>query len=195
MFKETSVFHNQFFHFAVCSTFLLSVAVMSPTPSAQAGCGCTKPPPELATVRPNATYAGTDITVFHPDFKSGKKYAVTFTSGVEGDSETQDAWAIVRRDLADGQQKPQLVVPLPDLPLGPTSVSVYVAGQNGAFIALDDSVLTVVPQPVMIDNNGDSSEKNFRAAVSRSGVVYFSLDVSQIKEPRVFRAQAEGYPP
>ena len=40
----------------------------------EAGCGCDKPPPEPAAVRPQATYAGTEVTLFHSDLQSGQDY-------------------------------------------------------------------------------------------------------------------------
>ena len=51
---------------------------------AHAGCGCDKPPPALAEVRPNVTYAGMPVTLFHASLQSGQSYDVTFTSGITG---------------------------------------------------------------------------------------------------------------
>jgi hypothetical protein len=161
----------------------------------QAGCGCDKPPPVLAEIRPNATYAETEVTLFHPDLQSGQDYTVTFTSGTTGESVFVETQALTRRGLADGQYKPQVVVPLPDMPLGPTSISVSLSGQSGALMAVTDDAFTVVPQPVVLPEEvGESSLSDFQAAVSRDGVVYLSLDVSAMQLPRTFKAQAQGYP-
>lgn len=43
---------------------LLSAVCLQAPPLAQAGCGCDKAPPAPAAVRPHATYAGMDITLF-----------------------------------------------------------------------------------------------------------------------------------
>jgi hypothetical protein len=72
---------------------------------AQAGCGCDKPPPELAEVRPNVTSAGMEATLFHSNIQSGQTYDVTFASGITGESATVTSTAVFKRDLADGQEK------------------------------------------------------------------------------------------
>ena len=162
--------------------------------SVQAGCGCTKPPPELASVRPNATYAGTELTLFHASLQAGQDYTVTLTSGTQpGQSASVQVEAVIRRDVADGGVKPQLNIALPSLPLGPTSISV--TDQNGPVLSLTDDAFTVVPQPIAIPSEvGESSLPNYQAAVSRNGVVYMSLDVSAVQHPRTFQAEALGYP-
>lgn len=55
-------------------SFLVMGVVSTP---AYAGCGCEKPAPAVAPVRPHATYAGTDVTLFHPGLQVGVTYAVT----------------------------------------------------------------------------------------------------------------------
>lgn len=174
---------------------LITTFLFGPLPLARAGCGCDKPPPALAEVRPNATYAGTDVTLFHSTLQSGQAYDVTFTSGITGESVTIQAQAVTRRDLADSQDKPQLVVSVPVLPLGPTSLSVRAAGQSGALLAVTDDAFTLAPQPIALPSEvGETSLPGYQAAVSRAGVVYISLDVSAIQHPRTFHAQALGYP-
>jgi hypothetical protein len=162
---------------------------------AQAGCGCDKPPPAAAAVRPNVTYAGSDVTLFHSAFQPGQTYTVTFTSGVTGNSESVSEQAVSRRDIAGGQYKSQLVVTVPELPLGPTSISVHQAGQNSAMMAVSDAAFTIAPQPVVVPaQHGQYHFRNFQAAVSRQGVVYISLDLTNVTDPQVFQAQANGYP-
>ena len=122
-------------------------------------------------------------------------YAVTFASGTTSATATVEAEAVNRRDLADGVYKPQVVVPLPDLPLGPTSISVTVAGQSDPLSVVDDDAFTVAPQPVALPLAvGEYRLPDFQAAVARDGTVYLSLDLSEIHDPRTFRVQALGYP-
>lgn len=162
---------------------------------AQAGCGCSKLPPELAEVRPNATYAGMDVTLTHPNVQSGQSYDVTFTSGTTGASATVTAVAVTQRDLADSQEKPQVVASVPALPLGPTSISVSLSGQSGVVMAATDEAFTVVQPPLVFSEAvGAASVPDYQAAVSRNGVVYISLDVTDMHLPRTFQAQAVGYP-
>lgn len=175
---------------ALLLTGLGAIVVANPV---EAGCGCDKPPPVPAELRPRATYAGAEVTVFHPDLVPGQSYVAEFVSGTTAQSASVQAVAASRRDLADGLFKSQLVVSLPDLPLGPTSITV--GDQAGTLLSLGDEALTVVGQPVVVPSKkGEYRTPDFQAAVSRDGVVYVALDLSQLTDPMVFRAQAVGYP-
>ncbi len=170
------------------------------TQPAQAGCGCDKAPPDAATVRPNAAWAGEELSIFEPSLVVGMLYAVDFNSGTTNASAQVKAFAVNRRDLADGIFRVQLNVALPDLPLGPTEISVTSVGGNigvseDSMFTLDDSALTVTPAPVALATElGSFTETNYQAAVGRDGTVYISLDLSAVKEARTVRAQALGYP-
>jgi hypothetical protein len=65
--------------------------------SAEAGCGCTKAPPEPTAVRPHATYAGMEVAIFDASLHAGQAYDVTFSS-LTGESVTVQAEAVSRRD-------------------------------------------------------------------------------------------------
>ncbi|MGE0684905.1 MAG: hypothetical protein AB7P69_28835 [Candidatus Binatia bacterium] len=118
---------------------------------------------------------------------------VTFTAE-NGATAAMQTQAVTKRDIADGQYKPQLTVTLPDLPIGPTDITIK--HSDGIIVTiLDDSFLTIVPQPVVVPNQvGQSTFSAFQAAVSRDGVVYLSLDLTNVTMPMIFRAQAKGYP-
>ena len=172
---------------------IVALTFFSGLPAASAGCGCDKPPPVPAVVRPEATYAGRTVTVFHPSLLVGQTYSVVFTSGVSGASTTVTASAVKARDLADGNYKPQVNAVVPAMPLGPTRIAVVAGGKT--LLSVDDSALTVVPQPIIVPTSaGELHTTGFKAAVSRAGVVYVSLDLSQVKDPLVFRAQLKGVP-
>lgn len=180
--------------FSAVAALLTGIWLFS-TPVAQAGCGCEKPPPPPASVRPQVAYAGTEITLFYPDFQPGQAYTVVFTSSATGDSAMVNAKAVERRDLADKQYKPQVTASLPTLPLGPASISVYQQGQSGAVMALSDDAFTVAPLPLLIPSKiGSYRANNFQMAVSRQGVAYLTLDVTAVTNPMVFRVWADGYP-
>jgi cytoskeletal protein CcmA (bactofilin family) len=180
---------------SILATLLAGFLLFSAPLSARAGCGCEKPPPPPASVRPQVAYTGTEITLFHPTFQPGQMYTVTFTASTTGASAMVDAKAVNRRDMADRQYKPQVNVLLPTLPLGPASISVYVKGQSGAVLALADDAFTVAPQPLRIPaKTGAYQADKFEAAVSRQGVVYFSVDMTEVTNPMVFRVWTNGYP-
>jgi hypothetical protein len=160
---------------------------------ASAGCGCEKPPPVPAEIRPRATYAGAPVTLFAPALQEGRSYAVEFVAGTTGARTVVDATAVLRRDLADGVAKVQLVLPVPSVPLGPTGVTVWDGGTPVS--AVDDDAFTVTAAPVVFSDAPTRTVlSGYRAGVSRGGVVYVALDLSQVASPLVIRAQLRGYP-
>ncbi|MGE0682154.1 MAG: hypothetical protein AB7P69_14805 [Candidatus Binatia bacterium] len=177
-----------------CTILLVGLVLLGGSRTAQAGCGCDKPPPAPAAVRPNATYAGMPVTLFHSGLQAGQNYEVTFTA-LNGQNTTASTQAVSRRDLADGVYKPQLVLTTPVLPLGPVGISVKLAGQSGALFTVADDLFTVVPQPISVPAQvGEFRYQNFQLAVSRAGVAYLSLNLNAVTLPMVFQAQAVGYP-
>jgi len=103
---------------------VLAFAVSFAPQAAEAGCGCEKPPPAPAAVRPAFAYSGAPVSLISPSFRAGQLYTVTFRSGTTGAMARAQAPAVTKRDLADGISKQHLVVPLPPLPLGPTHIVV-----------------------------------------------------------------------
>src|SRR5204863_446812 len=78
-------------------------------------------------------------------------------------------------DLADGQYKPQLVVPLPAMPLGPASISATSGNRNKPDVAIDDSAFTVVPTPVALPaQHGAWHYPHFRPARGRARVLHIA---------------------
>jgi hypothetical protein len=181
---------------------MAALVLGSAPPAAHGGCGCDKAPPDAASIRPNATYAGAVVTIFDEDLRAGSSYQVEFRSGTSSAVARVQAVAVADLDLADARRKPQdrhlvpqLVVQLPDLPLGPTAVTVTAGGASAPLFTIDDEALTVVDQPLRLPQDlGDYVVENVQGAVSRDGTVYFALDLTGIELPRVFQAQALGYP-
>jgi len=175
----------------IAAFFLAALAAPHRAP---AGCGCQKAPPDAASVRPNATYAGTQVTLFSPSFQVGQVYAVDFISGTTSATATVTGTIVSRRDIADGVTKPQLVVTVPSLPLGPTQLKVRLSNLTTPMMVIADSAFTVAPAPIAVPQTvGSGNYGAYRAAVGRDGTVYIGLDMSAVRQPRVFRAQAKGY--
>jgi len=152
------------------------------TSPAHAGCGCDKPPPPPAAVRPAFGSPGDVITLFSNDIKVGNTYTVQF--GNSSKSITALGVVVNRRDLADGVYKPQVVVPLPSLPLGPTSVSVTGATAGGVIISAPDSAFTVAPTPVAIPADyGRVKWAGFQAAVGRDDYAPFEELLTVLSKP------------
>jgi hypothetical protein len=162
--------------------------------TSHAGCGCDKPAPRPAAVRPDVTYAGTRVSFFSSAFGVGESYLVTFTS-MDGTSATTTGTVAAARDLADAVEKPQLQVLLPSLPLGPASIAVRAAEDSEPILTISDRDFTVAPQPIAMPlQYGSWSYPETRLAVDRDGVAYLSLDLTTMTQPLVFEAEMDGYP-
>lgn len=187
--------HSRVFSVLLCLGVVVSMLLLG-TPSAHAGCGCSKPAPPPAAVRPNVTYGGMPVSLFGTGITTGQLYTVTFTA-MNGTSTTvSSVQAVSKRDLADAASKSQLVVTVPStVPLGPVGITVKQAGQSTPFLSIPDTNFTVAPQPIVIPNQvGTFTYGSYKAAVGRNGVVYVTLDLTGNTNPRTFRAQALGYP-
>jgi hypothetical protein len=160
-----------------------------------AGCGCAKPPPVPAPVRPNVGYPGAPVTFFSRTLQAGATYTATFTSATTGESRSVDGQAALRRDLADGASKPQLEVVLPAVGVGPVSIVITAAGSSDPVLSIADSDFTATAAPLPVPNALGAWEfPGAQGAVGRNGVVYVTLDLTNMEEPMVVTAQALGYP-
>lgn len=161
--------------------------------SAHAGCGCEKAPPAPADIRPHMSWPGRDVTVFDARLVPGETLEVRFAPASGAPAQTVSAVAVSRRDFADGVAKPQVVVTVPDLPPGPTAIEVRRPGADAALLALDDRSFTAMGQPLRVPAElGEWTYEDVHAAVDRDGVIYVGLDLAQLQQPMVFRAQAIG---
>ena len=87
--------HTQVFSLLFRLGVLASTMLVGP-PAAHAGCGCTKPAPPPAAVRPNVTDGGRPVTLFHPSLVTGGSYTVQFTA-LDGSSASVSATAVNSR--------------------------------------------------------------------------------------------------
>lgn len=177
------------------AAILLTIA--GPVRIANAGCGCDKPPPPPAPVRPAATFVGMPVTITSAKLVVGIPYRVVFISGLDSTVRAVvDGVAVARRDLADRVVKSQLVVTLPDMPLGPTKIVVKPVTKGAtALLSFSDAALTVAPRPIALPSlAGEWQYPSYQAAVGRDGTMYMSFDLTGLTAPMVFDAWAEGYP-
>ena len=188
---------------------LSGIAVLLKTLSAvpvDAGCGCNKPPPPLAPIRPAFGSPGDTVTVFPTGIVPGQSYNVTFASG--GTTMSVPGVAVVKRDFADGVAKPQISVSVPNVPLGPTAVTVTGAASTGTvtgtvtttaapapLLALDASAFTTLPmQLALTEDNGETIFYCYRAAVGADGTTYIPLNVGAISQHIIFKGFGQVYP-
>ena len=82
---------------ALTSVLSLVAFFVSVTPT-YGGCGCDKPPPPVASVRPAFASPGNTVTLFAPGIQDGVSYLVLFVSRVRRSSAA---------DLCDGHDPPR----------------------------------------------------------------------------------------
>jgi hypothetical protein len=161
---------------AVLANFVLSAP-------AHAGCGCDKPPPPLAAIRPAFASPQNTVTLFASGLTAGKSYDVVFGAGTA--TVTVPAVSVLRRDFADGIAKLQVPVVVPDLPAGPTSVTLKSNGRT--LLAVPASDFTVLQAPIALtEENAETIAACYRAAVGSDGTFYLPLDITAITQHMVF---------
>jgi len=170
---------------------LLGIATLA-IPSAHAGCGCDKPPPPRASVRPFATHAGATVTVFDERLAAGRAYRVEF-HGIDGSTDWSEARAHTVRDLADRQRRIALEVSVPPLPLGPAGITIR--ADDGVVVQLADTEFTVTPEPIALHEYDEAIvQEGYRAAVGRDGTLYLGVEVSAVDAATTFVGGGKGYP-
>ncbi len=171
---------------------LIAIALVATPFTAHAGCGCDKPPPPRAAIRPFVAHAAQTVTIFDQAIANGRAYRVEFRS-LDGAADWSAGRGRMIRDLADGERRPGLEVNVPPLPLGPAAVTVYDGDQ--AVLALADDEFTVAPDPIELHEYRESiTQDGYRAAVGRDGTLYIALDVARVSTATTFSARGVGYP-
>jgi len=159
---------------------------------AEAACGCDKPPPPRAAVRPFVGYADQTIALFDQRLVPGQRYTVLFESR-DGTADWSSGRALMKRDLADGQPRPQLRVPVGTVSLGPCTISVW----NGVepLYRLSDDQFTVAAPPIVLHDFSETVEQDgYRAGVGSDGTMYIPIDVSQVVDATTFTGVGVGFP-
>jgi hypothetical protein len=168
------------------------MALTLPT-AVEAGCGCDKPPPPRASVRPFVASKDQRITLFDVRLVSGLTYDIKFTPSAGGTPEWVRRKAVSRRDFADGQYRVQLRTPLPRMPLGPCAISVWKSGQ--LVYSLADDQFTVAARPIALQHRDDMIvRENYQAAVGRDGTIFIPFDLGQVDDATTFTGKAYGLP-
>jgi hypothetical protein len=168
-------------------------ALLVLAPRADAGCGCDKPPPPIAAIRPFVTWSGGTVTLFDTRLEPGKTYRVFFDSIIDRWEGWSSGVAELQPDLADGRVRAQMRVVVPRLGFGPQRVQVW--DGDALLYELDPSQLTVTWTPIPLHDFMDSiSTDQYRAGVGMDGTVYIAVDVSQVAGATSFRGAAIGFP-
>jgi hypothetical protein len=168
----------------------VSLALLVAPGPGEAGCGCDKPPPVMAQVRPAFASPGDEVTLFSSELQAGVPYRVRFD-----DARDITAVPVLRRDFGDGAAKLQLVVKAPSLPPGPTKIKVERESGGPAILKIEESGFTML-QPALALPEADvqTIAKCYRAAVGEDGTVYFPFDVGAIAKHTIFSGIGKSYP-
>jgi len=161
---------------------------------ARADCGCDKPPPPPAAVIPKVAFPGMTVTLFDNSLQVGQTWDVVFQGGTT--TATVGASVVSKRDITDATgmtSKPQLVVPVPSISAGPTSILAYTAT---ASLFVPNTSFTVIGKPVVYsEQNGSYKVSSYTTAVGYDGATYISIGVDKVCKAMKFRAFIkEGYP-
>ena len=182
---------------ALTHVVAFAALLLSATGSARAGCGCDKPPPPVAAIRPPFASPADSVTLLADGITAGQEYAVHFQAwdaGGDGPTATVTGIAVVKRDFADGVAKPQLVVGVPPLPPGPAAVSVTPLDSATAVLDVPSSDFTILqPALPLQEATGQTRATCYRAAVGADGTVYFPLDIAAIADRMIFAGRIGGY--
>ena len=160
--------------------------------NSQAGCGCAKPAPPRAGIRPFFGSVDQHVTLFDDRLGSTGQYDVLFES-LDGTTDWSRGKVKARRDLADGQRRPQLRVKVPDVGFGPCRISVWHQGVK--LYGLEPEQFTVIAPPVPLHDFAESVDRNgFRTGVGSDGTIYFAMDVSEVSDATTFTGAVSGMP-
>src|SRR5262249_14450876 len=138
----------------VHAAFATALLISAPRPGG-ASCGCEKPPPVAAAIRPSFAFPARDlfapcdptrggcVALFGGALLEGRKYGVDFPYA-DGPRRGVEVVARRARDLADGAWRVQLWVPVPPRsPLGPAALEVR-NGAGAVVLAIPDTDFTVI---------------------------------------------------
>ena len=180
--------------FASAALLVITLAAMLPA-RADAGCGCSKPPPPRAAVRPFVGWADQTITLFDDQLTPGAAYWVQFTSTVDGTVDWSRGKVSNRRDFADGVARRQLRTAVGNVSLGPCSIAVWNSAGTAPLLTLGDDQFTVIAPPIALhDFRERVVQENLQAGVGKDGTVYIAVDVTGVTDGTVFTGTGNGFP-
>lgn len=167
----------------------LTLAVV--VPRAWAFCGCDKPPPPRASVRPFAAWSDQTITLFDDRLDKSGQYTVRFVAR-DGSSDWSRAKAVLRRDFADGAYRQQLRVSVPEVPFGPMGIEVYDPDDSFVYRLADDQFTVIAPPIPLHDFAETVTRDGYQTGVGADGTVYFAFDTSGMTTATTYTGTAVG---
>lgn len=172
--------------FAIATMLLLASAS-----TANAMCGCDKPAPPRAAVRPFVAHAEQTITLFDDRFQERKQYTVVFTAR-DGSSDWSQGRGVARKDFADGVIRRQLRVAVPNVAFGPSAISVFTHGGEHLYTLSDDQ-FTVIASPIALHDFAETiARPGFKTGVGVDGTMYVAFDATEMSNATTYTGLATG---
>jgi hypothetical protein len=161
-------------------------------PHAFAMCGCDKPPPPRANVRPFVAHAEQMITLFDDRLTDRGQYTVVFTAA-DGSTDWSRAHVVMKRDFAaDHAVRAQLRVAVPNVNLGPSTISVFDPDDHYLYSLRDDE-FTVIAQPIAIHDFAETiTRSGYQTGVSTDGNLYVAFDATEMSDATTYTGTAKG---
>jgi hypothetical protein len=177
----------------VMASVLAAAMTTTVVSSAQAACGCDKPPPPRASVRPFVGTVDQEITLFDDRFEKNGHYTVLFQSR-DGTQDWSRGRGVLKRDFADGEVRPQLRVEVPNVSFGPAQISVY-DDANQLMYTLGDDQFTVIAPPIMLHDFAETITRNdYKTGIGADGTIYFAIDTSNVSDATLYTGTTVGFP-
>jgi hypothetical protein len=162
-------------------------------PSAQAACGCDKPPPPRAAVRPFVGTHDEPISLFDDRLVAGGRYTVLFEAR-DGTQDWSRGKAAVKRDFADGMPRLQLRVEVGNVSMGPARISVYDDNDRLVY-SLPDDQFTVIAAPIVLHDFSETLTRDgYRTGIGADGTIYIAVDTTDVTDATTYSGNAVGFP-
>lgn len=172
---------------------LAVTALTSVLPNADASCGCDKPPPPRANVRPFAGYVDQSINLFDDRLTPGRHYTVLFESR-DGRQDWSRGKAALKRDFADGAYRAQLRVDVGNVSFGPAAISVYDDADTLVY-SLSDDQFTVIAAPIVLHDFRETlTRDDYQTGVGADGTVYVAVDTTNVADATTYSGTGVGFP-
>jgi hypothetical protein len=148
-------------------------------------------------VIPAVAAPGMNVTLFSPLFVSGQTWLVTFTSG--NLSQEVSATVVNKRDITDPTGNlidAQLVVTVPPLTPGPTSIAVQDLPTNPPVLTIPSSGFVAMGSPPAVSEPRTNVELNgYATGVGSDGTLYIGVSgLNSVCNSMSFIAQLFKYP-
>jgi hypothetical protein len=162
-------------------------------PNAQGACGCDKPPPPRAAVRPFVGSPDQTIALFDDRLVPGDRYTVLFQSR-DGVQDWSRSKAVVKRDFADGAARVQLRVDVGNVSMGPAMIAVY-DDANHLVYSLPDDQFTVIAAPIVLHDFKEALTRDgYRTGIGADGTIYVAVDTTNVTDATTYAGSAVGFP-